>query len=123
VNKTNEEGAELPLPSPPKLPFCRKHNKSRSAKESPNFIMILFFCVFFGFLEESALIYLYRHEKEKHGYLLSYTQRLAALLLGYHGGGIPPSCHNEEEEEIVSASQSSQMYAKEKKIVHHHRHR
>jgi hypothetical protein len=57
---------------------------------------------FFEFLNEGALIYLYRHEKEKHGYLLSYTQCLAALLLGIMrvASSLPAITRREEESQM-----------------------
>ncbi|PMD13312.1 hypothetical protein NA56DRAFT_441139 [Hyaloscypha hepaticicola] len=85
---------ELSFPCrPTKVAFCEKAQPITYCERNPNFIIILFLCVFLFYRRGCSYLSLQTSEG-KHGYLLSYTQRLAASLFGYHGGGILPSCHN-----------------------------
>lgn len=72
------------------------NHESRKKAQNLNYTVFLCFC---WFLEESALIYLYRHEKEKHGCLLSYTHALRLCFLGIMGVVSPPPAIMRRKEE------------------------
>jgi hypothetical protein len=116
------KGLSFPFRPRQSFLFAESTTNHESRKKAQNFNYTVFLC-FCWLLEESALIYLYRHEKEKHGCLLSYTHALRLCFLGIMGVVSPPPAIMRRKEESYLHLNRRRCMQRKGKIVHHHLHR